>query len=314
MSSNQVNSPFHEGEQYIQNKLGVRERMEQFGSRIIRDHFPDQHRDFYAQLPFILAGHADANGRVWASMLCGQPGFISTPNEHSIAINARPMKGDPLGDSLSTGLQLGFLGIELQTRRRNRYSATIERMSSAGFELHVNQTFGNCPQYIQSRILKARSDQPAVAIEELTHFDEDVVGVIAKADTFFVASHSGKAVTGQASGADVSHRGGKPGFVQIDDNKTLTIPDYAGNKYFNTLGNFHLNSAAGILFIDFERGDLVSLTGHAQILWDAPDTEKFEGAERAWQFKVTRLIKMKGVLPLTFDFESFSPSIERVGK
>jgi ferredoxin-NADP reductase/predicted pyridoxine 5'-phosphate oxidase superfamily flavin-nucleotide-binding protein len=313
MEINVLHSPFHEGEQYIQEKLGVRDRMETFGQRVIRGHFPQQHREFYHQLPFLFAGHSDMSGQVWASILCGEPGFISTPDEYRIKINTMPLPGDPLGNSLSTGLQVGFLGIELPTRRRNRFSATLSQANVEGFELNIDQTFGNCPQYIQSRSLKAREEQPPIAIEKLTYFDEAVIALIEQADTFFVASHSGKAVAGQASGADVSHRGGKPGFVRVDDNRTLTIPDYLGNNHFNTLGNFQVNSAAGLLFIDFEHGDVISLTGHAEILWQESDIKHFQGAERAWQFKVTRLVRMKGVLPFVFDFDNYAPTTEITG-
>ncbi|REL28896.1 FAD-binding oxidoreductase [Thalassotalea euphylliae] len=287
--------------------------METFGRRVIRDHFPQQHREFYHQLPFLFTGHSDSSGQVWASILCGEPGFISTPDEYHIQINTKPLPGDPLAESLSTGLKVGFLGIELATRRRNRFSATLNQKSKAGFELTIDQTFGNCPQYIQSRSIKVRAVQPTIAIERFTYFDEATMALIAQADTFFVASHSGEAVAGQASGADVSHRGGKPGFVRIDDKKTLTIPDYLGNNHFNTLGNFQVNSAAGLLFIDFERGDVISLTGHAEILWQESDIEHFQGAERAWQFKVTRLVRMKGVLPFVFDFDNYASTTEITG-
>ena len=313
MEINISDSPFHIGEQYIQEKLGVRERMENFGKRVIRDHFPQQHREFYHQLSFLFAGHADSSGQVWASILCGEPGFISSPDEYSIQISAKPLLGDPLEKSLSTGLQVGFLGIDLPARRRNRFSATISQTAEEYFQLTIDQTFGNCPQYIQSRSIKAKANQRPISIEKLASLDEEAIKLIEKADTFFVASHSGKSVAGQASGADVSHRGGKPGFIRVDDNKTLTIPDYLGNNHFNTLGNFQVNSAAGILFIDFERGDVVSLTGHAEVLWQESDIEYFNGAERAWRFKTTRLVRMKGVLPFIFDFDNYAPTTEITG-
>ena len=38
---------------------------------------------------------------------------------------------------------------------------------------------------------------------------------------------------------DISHRGGRPGFVRVDGD-VLTIPDFRGNRYFNTLSNLLL--------------------------------------------------------------------------
>ncbi len=39
-----TDSPFHTGEQEIQARLGVREQMEAFAKRVVRDHLPNEHR------------------------------------------------------------------------------------------------------------------------------------------------------------------------------------------------------------------------------------------------------------------------------
>ena len=44
-------SPFHLGEREIQERLGVREQVEEIGRRFIHDHMPDEHRAFYQHLP-----------------------------------------------------------------------------------------------------------------------------------------------------------------------------------------------------------------------------------------------------------------------
>jgi len=44
-------------------------------------------------------------------------------------------------------------------------------------------------------------------------------------------------VPDRANGCDASHRGGPPGFVQVDGGgATLLWPDYVGNWMFNTIG------------------------------------------------------------------------------
>ncbi|MGI9462957.1 MAG: pyridoxamine 5'-phosphate oxidase family protein, partial [Aestuariivirgaceae bacterium] len=99
-----------------------------------------------------------------------------------------------------------------------------------------------------------------------------------------------------------SHRGGRPGFVKVDGS-TLTIPDYAGNRHFNTLGNFFANPMAGLLFVDFETGDLLLLTGAVEILWDEdPAARALSGAERAWRFTLDHGIRVKDALPLRWSF------------
>ena len=64
-------SPWHAGEIEMQARIGVSERMEVLGRRVIRDHMPDQHRSFYEQLPFMVYGAVDADGKPWASLLEG---------------------------------------------------------------------------------------------------------------------------------------------------------------------------------------------------------------------------------------------------
>lgn len=310
-----IESPFHRGEQKIQQRMGVRDKMERFGRQVIRDHMPEQHREFYSQLPFIFVGHTDSKGWPWASILFNQPGFISSADNQHLNINTLPVSGDPLSVSLNTGNRLGFLGIELETRRRNRLSTHIIQCSDKGIELTVDQAFGNCPQYIQHRELQTvdPASMPPVVCEDLTQFDQQAIELISNSDTFFVASYVANNSDAASEGADVSHRGGKPGFIRVDDNKTLTIPDYLGNFHFNTLGNFLENAKAGLLFIDFTQGHLLTLTGTVEILWDSPDTQFFAGAERLWKFHIDHGRWLKNVLPLRWSLQDYSPNIELTG-
>ncbi len=284
--------------------------MERFGSRVIRDYMPEQHREFYQQLPFVLVGHADKTGWPWASILFNEPGFISSSNEKTLHINAIPVSGDPLADALQAGTRLGLLGIELPTRRRNRLAAHIVDVADDGMCLAVDQAFGNCPQYIQTRGI-SRVDADAMAA---THFDDMVEldsrarALIQQSDTFFVASYVNSGSGEASDGADVSHRGGRPGFIRIDNNSTLTIPDYLGNNHFNTFGNFIENPRAGLLFLDFENGHLLTLTGTVEIVWDAPEAEYFEGAERLWKFHLDHGRWIENALPLRWSLDEYSPN------
>ena len=63
--------------------------------------------------------------------------------------------------------------------------------------------------------------------------------LIHRADTFFIATYHEAEPddpVGIRSGADVSHRGGPPGFVQLEGRDRLRWPDYIGNNFFQTLG------------------------------------------------------------------------------
>ena len=151
MSAVREDEPFHAGEQAVQERVGVRNRMRNIGQRVIRTFMPEQHQQFYAQLPFVLVGSVDPAARPWASVLVGEPGFMQARDEHTLDIHARPVPGDPLADGIRPGAPLGFLGIELDTRRRNRMNGHVASAHALGFTVHVDQTVGNCPQYIQGR-------------------------------------------------------------------------------------------------------------------------------------------------------------------
>ncbi|MEH6567870.1 MAG: pyridoxamine 5'-phosphate oxidase family protein [Halioglobus sp.] len=309
-ATTQPPSPFHRGEQQVQQRQGVRKQMERFGTRVIRDHMPDQHRQFYGQLPFVFAGHSDESGWPWASILFNKPGFMQSNDAKTLEIHALPVKGDPLGDALQAKTRLGLLGIELPTRRRNRLSAHILATTDDYIQLGIDQAFGNCPQYIQTRELHSVDPQtlPDIEVKDLDVLDERAQALIADSDTFFVASAIDGNSEEVSSGADVSHRGGRPGFVRVDSATTLTIPDYLGNNHFNTLGNFIENPRAGLLFLDFESGHMLTLTGTVEIDWEAEDAEHFEGAQRLWQFHLDHGRWIKNALPLRWKLDEYSPN------
>lgn len=298
-------SPFHSGEIELQRKVGVAERMEAFGRRVIRDFMPDQHRTFFAQLPFIVAGTVDAAGDVWATLLAGEPGFAQSPDPRLLTIASTLDSADPALAGQTQGGAIGVLGIELETRRRNRVNGAIAALGDAGLSIAVEHSFGNCPQYIQTR--RWRMAAPGTAAEPaeyLDALDPAARAMIEAADTFFVASYVD--LPGGRRQVDASHRGGKPGFVRIDTEGTLTIPDFAGNLHFNTLGNFLVNPRAGLGFVDFASGEMLQLTGEAEVILDSPDIAAFQGAERLWTFKPRKLVRRRAGFPLRFDFLDWS--------
>lgn len=306
---------WHDGERRIQARLGVAERMAEVGPRVIRNHMPDQHRAFYAQLPFILVGSVDQSDDAWATILEGVPGFITSPTPTTLDIAARPQAGDPAAPGIGGGRSVGLLGIEMHSRRRNRMNGTLTGEDGV---LHVeaDQSFGNCPRYIQLRDARfARDvtlphDAPA---ESRATLDDTTRTMIETADSFFVASYADH--DGQRQ-VDVSHRGGKAGFVRVDADDVLTIPDFDGNLFFNTLGNILLNGRAGLLFVDHASGDMLQMTGDAEILFDSPEIEAFQGAERLWTFRPRRIVLRRGALALRWSFREdggWSPHTLKTG-
>ncbi|MBI5617517.1 MAG: pyridoxamine 5'-phosphate oxidase family protein [Gammaproteobacteria bacterium] len=319
MTAPDESSPFHPGELAIQERVGVAERVAPLGRQFLRNHMPDQHREFFAQLPFLVLGTQDESGQPWASIVCAPSGFARSPDPQRLEIRARPLTGDPLDVTLRDGAPVGLLGIELHTRRRNRLNGVVRECTDEGFAIDVVQSFGNCPKYIQAR---RASFDPALAaarrrpvVEALATLDESALALIAAADTLYLASaffEADGAVRG-TRGIDVSHRGGKPGFVRVVDERTLLLPDFFGNNLFNTLGNLLLAPRAGLLFVDFVNGDLLYVAVTAEILWEGPEVEAYRGALRAVRFTVERARRVREVLPLTWGEAERSPFLEQTG-
>ena len=313
-------SPWHAGELAIQQSVGAVERMDMPGRKFVRSFLLDQHRAFYPLLHFVVLGSVDAQGDAWATLRAGEPGFLHSPDPLTLHVAAARDAADPAEPGLAHGQAVGLLGVDLMTRRRNRLNGTVRRSAQGaaqdGFDIGVVQSFGNCPRYIQNRSFRfvRPAGQPTRApAVELASLDDRAQALIAQADTFYVASYADGG--DGARQVDVSHRGGKPGFVRIDADGTLTIPDFSGNLFFMTLGNFLVNPKAGLLFIDSGTGDMLQMTGEARVILDAPEIAAFEGAERLWTFKPRRIVRRPDALPLRWHMaaDGWSAQLQMTG-
>ncbi|WP_151632589.1 pyridoxamine 5'-phosphate oxidase family protein [Noviherbaspirillum aerium] len=307
-------APFHRGEMDAQERAGVREQMARVGAVVMRDYMPEQHREFFPLLPTLLLGGVDRHDEVWASILWGEPGFVSSPDKRTLRIEALPAAQDPLADSMQPGRRLGALGLQFETRRRNRANGIISDLDGHGFTLAVQQSFGNCPKYIQTREI-ANAAAEATGGEVLTGdgaLPREAAALIRRSDTFFIAT-AAEAATGAAHGVDVSHRGGRPGFVSVDADGTLCWPDFVGNNFFNTIGNLTADGRAGLLFIDFAQGDLLQLTGSASVEWEGERLRRFAGAKRLLRFSGTRWLLRKKAFPLRWALQEPSPHLDHTG-
>lgn len=310
-------SPFHPAELELQERFGRRKMLATPARRFVRDHLIPQHREFFQQLPFIVVGSVDSSGQPWASIVAGMPGFATSPDPLHLSVSALPHAEDPLASNLAVGSPVALLGIELSTRRRNRVNGTVAASDAAGWTLAVMQSYGNCPQYIQSRDLyfvdkpNGPASQHAVRGDRLSVDDKEL---ITRADTFFIASANPRKEDGQSYGADVSHRGGRPGFVRIDGDTTLTVPDFIGNFFFNTIGNLQVNPRAGLLFPDLSSGDVLMLRTRANVIWDGDEVRSFEGAQRLLRFEVDEAVRFNQMLPFRSDGKPcYAPELSHTG-
>ncbi len=284
---------FHEGERAVQERAGVASIASRVGGSI-HSEVPPPARSFLFEQPFAVLASRTPDGRVWASLVHGAPGFLSSPSDWTIAVDAALPADDPLAASLVPGAPLGALVIDLATRRRMRVNGRVER-AGLPIRLVVDEVFANCPKYIQGRTLVADDDTVAPR-SAVTSSTGALTGAqqewIARTDTFFIASgHAGH-------GLDASHRGGAPGFVTVLDARRIAWPDYKGNAMFQTLGNLESDPHAGVVVADFASGDVLQLTGLAHVDWDPARAARFPGAERVVELEIDAVRETPGALPL----------------
>ncbi|HEX7318239.1 MAG TPA: pyridoxamine 5'-phosphate oxidase family protein [Pyrinomonadaceae bacterium] len=297
-----MSTPYHEGEIEVQARAGVREMAERVG-RSVHNVVPPVARVFLATQRMAVVGATGGGGRVWASPLTGRHGFVSAPGESLVRVAAMPPEGDPLRESLREGAGVGLIVIDFARRMRMRFNGTVVREDGSGFDLETREVYSNCPKYIQARVPEVgvvleRREPAAVSSSGLGATQREFV---TRADTFFIATAHPE------RGADASHRGGQPGFVRVVDERRLEWPDYSGNTMFNTLGNIAVNPKAGLLFVDFEAGRTLQVSGRARVVWDEGRAAEFAGAERVVEFEAEEVIETADALPWRWRFEGYSP-------
>lgn len=276
---------FHPGERLAQEKAGYRHV-----SAALYTAMPDQHRLFYAGLRQFYFSVPDAKGYPVACVLQGIPGFVSAPDAGHLVIGRASLEAVTYLPELEAGMRVGGLGLDLSNRRRNRVNGIIESVTAEAITLAVQESFGNCPQYIQRRMLPENSPERLPQLEELTTLDADARYLIAAADTLFIASQAQR--ENGAGGADISHRGGLPGFIELRQGR-LHIPDYPGNRYMNTLGNLLVEPRCAVLIMDFHQGAALHIQGQADILW-----QPSEGAIERWLvIEPERILRIRQLLP-----------------
>jgi uncharacterized protein len=269
-------------------------------ARGIHPAMPPIAQSFLQDQSIAVAGSVNGEGRVWASLLVGEPGFLYPMDANTVRIEAQSLPGDPLADNIAQTHHLGLIAIDFVMRQRMRLNGTAKKQGH-GYDFHVEQAYSNCPKYIQVRapapVTRGQPESQSAAI--LTPAQQQW---IAQADTFFIASfHAG-------GGADASHRGGNPGFVHVSAPDMLVFPDYAGNMMYNTLGNISVNPHVGLLFLDFETGSTLQLTGMATISWDTERVSQFAKAEAVIEFRITQAIEITNAIPFQFTFLKASPN------
>ena len=309
-----IQQPFHIGEIEVQELVGERDAAILNG-RLYEDSIMVPAHKFLSQLSFLVISSEAEDSSLPISFLFGPPGFLQAlDNGKRLAISLASHDNldiDPALKVLRDGKRIGALAIDLSTRKRLRINGKVTNFTNEQLVIEVDESYPNCPKYIQKRTLEIAENQQRKSIGEITQgsiLTSQIQDLIRKADTFFVSSLN---PTGHA---DASHRGGLPGFINIIDENRLAIPDYAGNSLFNTFGNFKINSQAGIVVWDFEQSAFLHLFGHAELnLHSKNNFGPTGGTGRWWYFQPKAWIHQKVNLPFIIKFHENSPFNPDIG-
>jgi uncharacterized protein len=292
-----MSSMYHSGEIRVQTLAGVRDMASKIG-QIIRSEMPRIAQDYLSMQCMVVVGTRDANERMWVTALAGKPGFAHAADERTVQVDVLAPVGDPIYQNLAKGGPIGFIATDFVTHRRMRVNG-IGQLGPSGLTIFCEEVYSNCGRYIQTRkpeVAAVEVNKPQGEYRDrktsksLSHAQQEWIRT---SDTFFIASSHSE------MGADVSHKGGPPGFVQVISDTELEFPDYHGNSMFNTLGNILLNPHVGLLFLDFTHGHTLQLTGKAEVVFG-------EDNERKVSVTVEEIIEVPCAIPLSYGFIEYA--------
>ncbi len=106
---------------------------------------------------------------------------------------------------------------------------------------------------------------------------------IERRDMFFMATAN------EHGWPECSYKGGEPGFVRVLDEHTLAFPLYEGNGMYLSSGNLSVNPKVALLFVDFEGGTRLRLSGTAQIDAGDPLIGSYPGAQLVVRVRVREI-------------------------
>ena len=301
-------NPFHSGELTAQERAGEREAARRNRGAITATIMTGALR-FIKQQPMVLFGSRDERGAMWASLVFGRPGFLSSTDGTRLEVDlsqAHVDPNDPVWANVENDHRLGALVIETGTRRRIRVNGFIEFEPGRCLSIQVDESYPACPKYITRRQVRFLPDPaPAFAQPDLSSsggLGDGPLAAVRSADAIFVATESPE------RGYDVSHRGGLPGFVKVIDPHTIRWPEFPGNSMFNTLGNLLHDPNAGVVIPDFIRNRVVQVTGQAVALWDQPDPgNETAGTRRFVEFTIEQWKERDLPSNLSSEFLDYSP-------
>lgn len=298
---------FHDGQLAVQ-KIADEEEIAKQRIPMISNSLHPRSIPFIEDQILAFPGSEDYNGNIWLSLLIGERGFIKIPSLQEITFDLSKIVSNPT--------DIFFKNIELkptvgllfhEAARRIRYRAWgIARKKENQLVFDIRMGYPSCPKHIQREIIEIPEDAKvtSASYQKGTKLGEVEKALIIEAHTFFIATQTKK------GDIESSHRGGDPGFIEIQENGILRVPDYIGNSMFSTLGNIYENPKAALLFVDYKKGETLQLSGNAELQFDQNSKDDFyKSGEtgRFWTFQTEKWIRTVNHHKVNSKFIDFSP-------
>ncbi|KAF0692457.1 Aste57867_16468 [Aphanomyces stellatus] len=327
----------HAGELYVQRRRHVPREVSSIPPQIISDEMPYQHSSFFSHLPYFAITTLDGHGRPWATIVSGPPSAppVRAVSDTELHVRSQLAPDDPFGaacvatkDANTTRLWAG-LGVDFTNRRRNKVAGVVTSSSfdattgALAATLTTNDNMGNCPKYITLRdlVYDARAatpetiansfhddvtSDPAAATTTLT---DDEIALVHRASTLFLASRHLDPDDAASTDVGLNHRGGPRGFARVGDGgRAIYLPDFSGNRFYQSLGNIQTDHVAGLVIPCFETGDMLHVTGVAENLYDDDASQLMPRVTLVTRVVLTGKVYIRKALPFTLRSpERYSP-------
>ena len=332
----------HHGEKIVQQRRHTPEELARAIPDYIHSELPQQHAEFYPGLSYLPLGTLDDQGRPWVSVLVTKseddPSVgieVSESNGLDLTVEISP--DDPFYRALkqaSTDASnpkplFAGVGVDFTNRRRNKLAGNIDSINfgdggKLSLHLQSNEHLGKCPTYITGRTLVPHAREPELVFDQQHAFSGTLPNVskelINRVSTVFLAT---KHVPGEHDdktdrpSMGLNHRGGPPGFVRVyeegvkstdgsgqgEQDTYLVLPDFSGNRFYQSLGNIESSEEVGLVFPDFVTGDVLYVTGDAKNLYEGEAETIMPRMSLITQVRITGAIHIKNAIALRLTSE-----------
>jgi len=308
----------HEGELRVQARRQTPPQLTEAIRGVIQDEMSRQHAAYYSSLRYLPLGVADERGRLWATILCNPE--TTAESSELLKVNARVNPDDPFVRAVCSPMptiacakEFAGVAIDFTTRSRIKMAGSIDAWKLDGesltLTLRANEHMGNCPKYITVRELRQTERQPEISAlgAKLSPLARDV---LRRASTIFIATrHSDD--DPRESDMGVNHRGGPKGFLRYfedDHGAHLVLPDYSGNRFYQSLGNVETDPVMGVAVPDFASGALLQVSGRARNVFDDDSSRIMPGTTLLTLITIDEAFLTNGALDLSLaSDEQLSP-------